>query len=458
MFKFLKDKLKGALGKFSKEVEEEAKVEEVVEEDAQEEPVEKAPGKEQEAVPEQERSQEEAEPKESPAAAQAPPKIEEAAPEEAEPEIEEAPAEKTPLPKEPEEEQAPTAEEKESEPAPEKEEKASFLGRMFKKKQAAGEEPEQEPPAEEPAKEPEPPREEAPATQQAPAKKEGFFTRMTKVTLSKEKFEDLFWELEVTLLENNVAVKVIERIKADLKEALTGEKVARRGIEELITETLRNTIKDILSVEPLDLLRKAQEKKPLIITMIGINGSGKTTTLAKLIKYFQDHGKSVVVAAADTFRAAAIQQLEEHTTRLGVKLIKHDYNADPAAVAYDAVKHATAKGLDVVLIDSAGRLHSNDNLMNELKKLIRINKPDLNLFVGEAITGNDCVEQAKLFDEAVGIDGIILAKADVDEKGGAAISASYVTKKPVLFLGTGQNYEDLTPFRPEVVLSSLGLE
>ncbi|MBW2982923.1 signal recognition particle-docking protein FtsY [Candidatus Woesearchaeota archaeon] len=313
-----------------------------------------------------------------------------------------------------------------------------------------------EPAVEEPA--PEQASEEPEAAEEEPKdKKDGFFSRITKVKLSEERFDDVFWDLEVALLENNVAMEVIEKVKADLREALAGEKVSRKGVQGLILDTLKESIKEALSVEQVDLLAEAEEHQPLVIAMIGVNGSGKTTTLAKLAKYFQDHGKSVVAAAADTFRAAAIQQLEEHTTKLGVKLIKHDYQADPAAVAFDAVKHARAKGIDVVLIDSAGRLHSNDNLMNELKKLIKVNQPDLNIFVGEAITGNDCVEQAKLFDQAVGIDALILAKADVDEKGGAPLSASYVTRKPVIFLGTGQSYEDLTPFKPDEVLEKLGL-
>jgi fused signal recognition particle receptor len=212
-----------------------------------------------------------------------------------------------------------------------------------------------------------------------------------------------------------------------------------------------------LFVPGFDLVKRAKSKKPYVIAFIGVNGSGKTTTLAKVAHMFQKEGMSVVIAAADTFRAAAIQQLEEHAKKLDIKLIKHDYNADPAAVAFDAIAHAKAKGIDVVLVDTAGRLHSNDNLMKELHKLVRVNNPDLKLFVGEAITGNDCVEQAKVFDEAVGIDGIILAKADVDEKGGAAVSVSFITKKPILYLGTGQTYDDLTPFKKEIVVESLGL-
>jgi len=170
----------------------------------------------------------------------------------------------------------------------------------------------------------------------------------------------------------------------------------------------------------------------------------------------QDNGLKCVMAAADTFRAAAIQQLEEHANNVGVKIIKHDYGADPAAVAYDAIKYAEAHGLDVVLVDTAGRLHSNTNLMDEMKKIIRVAKPDMKVFIGESITGNDCIEQAKQFNEAVEIDGIILSKADIDEKGGAAISVSYVTGKPILYIGTGQTYDDLKPFTKELVMETLG--
>jgi len=194
-----------------------------------------------------------------------------------------------------------------------------------------------------------------------------------------------------------------------------------------------------------------------VICFVGVNGSGKTTSIAKVAKFLQNNGLSVVLAAADTFRAAAIDQLQLHADKLGVKLIRQDYGSDPAAVAFDAIKHAEANRKDVVLIDTAGRLHSNINLMDEMKKIMRVAKPDLKLFVGESITGNDCVEQAKHFNVAVGIDGIILAKADVDEKGGAAISVSYVTQKPILFLGVGQEYEDLQEFDKEKLLASIGL-
>ncbi|USN45254.1 MAG: signal recognition particle-docking protein FtsY [Candidatus Woesearchaeota archaeon] len=308
----------------------------------------------------------------------------------------------------------------------------------------------------------EPVSKKAPVAEQEPEeKKKGFFSsvteRLTRYVISEEKFNELFWEIEIALLENNVAVEVIEKVKDDLWRGLQQEKLSKKDIEEKILATLKSTFDELLSIEQFDLLEQIEQKKPYIICMIGVNGSGKTTTLAKLVYYLQQHNKTVVVAAADTFRAAAIDQLKEHTEILGVKLIAHDYQSDPAAVAYDAVAHAKAKDIDVVLIDSAGRLHSNDNLMNELKKIIRVSSPDLKLFVGESITGNDCVEQTKVFNDAVGIDGIVLSKADVDEKGGAAISVSYITRKPILFLGTGQTYDDLEPFSKEKILNAIGL-
>ena len=281
----------------------------------------------------------------------------------------------------------------------------------------------------------------------------------TKKTLSEEKFDELFWELEVTLLENNVALEVIEKLKEDLKRTLTAGKVSRLGLDDLVLLSLRQSVEEVLSVPGFDLVHriKGSGKRPYIIAFIGVNGSGKTTTLAKVANLFQIEGLSVVMAASDTFRAAAIDQLKEHADKLGVKLISQGYGADPAAVAFDAVEHAKAKGVDVVMIDTAGRLHSNTNLMAELQKVIRVAKPDLKIFIGESITGNDCIEQAKEFDRLVGIDAIILSKADVDEKGGAALSVSYVTKKPILYLGIGQAYGDLKEFDKEEIVRGLGL-
>lgn len=303
-------------------------------------------------------------------------------------------------------------------------------------------------------------KQEAEQVREPKEEKKSFFRSLTeKITtkqVSEQMFDELFWDLELALLENNVALEVVEKIKFDLKRSLVNKSVPRGQIEKIIVKSLHESIEGLF-LPGINLLEKAKAKKPFVICMVGINGSGKTTSIAKLTRYFQDKGFSVVLAASDTFRAAAIDQLQLHADKLGVKIVKHDYGADPAAVAFDAIKHAEASKKDVVLIDTAGRLHSNINLVDEMKKIIRVAKPDLKIFVGESITGNDCVEQAKRFDDAIDIDGIILAKADVDEKGGAAISVSYVTKKPILFLGTGQEYSDLQEFNKEKIIASIGL-
>jgi fused signal recognition particle receptor len=279
---------------------------------------------------------------------------------------------------------------------------------------------------------------------------------LTTKTIDAEKFDELFWELELVLLENNVSVEVIDKIKDDLKEELV-DKQLPRDVPAKIQETLRNTLGTILTHDKVDLLKAVKEKEgPLIIALFGINGTGKTTSVAKLTKFFQNNHHSVVLAACDTFRAAAIQQLGEHAEKLGVKMISHDYGSDAAAVAFDAIKYAEKSNIDVVLIDTAGRLHSNANLMAELEKIIRVTTPDLKIFVGESITGNDCIEQAKQFNDLVEMDGAILTKADVDEKGGAPLSISYTIKKPILFLGVGQEYQDLEEFDKKLILERLG--
>jgi len=292
-------------------------------------------------------------------------------------------------------------------------------------------------------------------------KKKGFFSKVGEVfttkTLSESKFDEIFWDLEVVLLENNVAVSVIEKIKNDMKTKLVNQKLKRGEISKTIIGALRDSIDDVLSQEHADFFKMIKSKKPFVICFFGVNGSGKTTSIAKLAYLLKKKGFSVVLAAADTFRAAAIDQLEKHGSRIGVKVIKHEYGADAAAVAYDAIQYAKAKNIDVVLIDTAGRSHSNINLMDELKKIIRVANPDLKVFVGDSLTGNDMVEQAEKYAETTGIDGIILAKADVDEKGGATISAAYVTKKPIYFLGTGQGYEDIEEFDKNKIIANLGL-
>ena len=278
---------------------------------------------------------------------------------------------------------------------------------------------------------------------------------ITKVRISEEKFEKLFEDLEIVLLENNVAFDVIDKIKEDLKVDLVD--IPLNNVKKSIKDSLNNSIDGILSFTDVDLIKRAKQKKPYIILFVGVNGAGKTTTMAKLANLFLKNGMKCVFVAADTFRAASIQQLEEHGKRLKINVIKHDYGADPAAVAYDGVKHAESKGIDVVLIDTAGRQHSNENLMQELIKVNRIAKPDFKIFIGESIAGNDLVEQVNRFNEVINIDGIILSKFDVDDKGGAAISVSYVTNKPILYFGVGQSYDDLEKFNKEKIVSNLSI-
>ena len=414
MFNFLKEKLQSAISKLSKKVDEEAKpVEEVVEkpkEEKKEKPKKKKPEKREE----------------KPKVVKKEEKIKKP-----EPEIE----------KEPKEKKIVAEEKPEVKEEPEKEKLSIFerIKKPFIKKE-------------------EKPIEEKIVTEEKKGILDVFKEKITKKTLSEKQFNEIFWDLEVVLLENNVAVEVIERIKDDLKQNLVNKPIERGKIEETIESTLKNTIEELFDVEKINLLEKIKQKRPYILCFVGINGSGKTTTIAKIAHMLKKHNLKSVIAASDTFRAAAIQQLEVHANKLNIKMIKHDYGADAAAVAFDAIKYAEAHKIDAVLIDTAGRLHSNVNLMDEMKKLKRVAKPDLIVFVGESITGNDCVEQAKTFDEMLGIDGIILAKADVDEKGGAAISISYITKKPIMYLGTGQGYDDLIEFNPKIIVESLGLE
>jgi fused signal recognition particle receptor len=209
----------------------------------------------------------------------------------------------------------------------------------------------------------------------------------------------------------------------------------------------------MLTNNKIDLLKIAEEKRkkgePFIIVFVGINGTGKTTTIAKSARFFAKKGYSVVLACSDTYRAGAIEQLETHAKRLGVKMITHKYGADPAAVAFDAISHAKAHGINVVLIDTAGRMQTNRNLMSELEKVKRIVKPDLTILTVDSLTGNDAVMQAEEFHKSVGIDATILTKVDADIKGGSALSVTYVTQKPILFIGTGQTYDDLEVFNPE---------
>lgn len=269
--------------------------------------------------------------------------------------------------------------------------------------------------------------------------------------------KDHLWELEMALLESDVALPVAEKIVDSVKNELVG---SRRKIGsdtgKIVENSLRHAISKVISVDSFDFDAFIKSSaKPVTIVFVGVNGTGKTTTIAKIAERFKEQGYSVVIAAADTFRAGAIEQIERHAESLGIKLIKHQEGADPAAIVYDAIQFAKAKHKDVVLADTAGRMHTNINLMDQLKKVCRVNNPNLIIFVDEAIAGNDAVERARLFNEAVTFNGTILTKQDADAKGGAAISIAYTTGKPILFLGVGQSYKDLVKFDPNWLLDRL---
>ena len=275
-----------------------------------------------------------------------------------------------------------------------------------------------------------------------------------KITISEKDTEDFFDELEFSLLESDVEQETSEAIVNQLKSQLVGKEISSgKDITEFLKNEIRNALEKIMETEKIDLL--SMKKKPLVIMFLGPNGAGKTTTIAKIANYFLKNKKHVILAAGDTFRAAAIDQLQVHADRLGIKIVKHNYGSDPAAVAFDAVKAAEAKNLDVVLIDTAGRQDTNKNLMKELEKINRIVKPDIKIYVREAYTGQALLQQAKEFNEAIGIDGFVLTKIDADAKGGTAISLLYTLKKPILFVGVGQEYKDLKEFTPELIIERI---
>jgi fused signal recognition particle receptor len=287
-----------------------------------------------------------------------------------------------------------------------------------------------------------------------------FGEKINKIKISEEDFKEYEEELEMILLENNVALEVAEKIVKKLKEDIVGKELLKKEIEFEIKTSLGDIIREIL-IAPPDLIQEIKEKNldgsPYVILFCGINGSGKTTTIAKIAEHLKSKKLSCVIAAGDTFRAASIEQIKTHGEKLGIKVIAHDYGADPASVGFDAIQYAKKNSLNCVLIDTAGRMHTQTNLLREMEKIVKVCKPDKKFFVGESITGNDAVEQVKSFDETVGIDGIVLTKADIDEKGGTALSVGYVTKKPIFYLGTGQEYDKIEPFSKDKFIEKLGL-
>ena len=287
------------------------------------------------------------------------------------------------------------------------------------------------------------------------------FSAFVKKPLTSESLEGALNELNLLLIRNDVATETADALCEKIKDSLKGEQIGRlTSKNKFLFEILREVITEILTPErTIDLLEEIRKKNksnsPYVICFLGVNGTGKTTTIAKIAHYLKKNNISSVAAASDTFRAAAIEQLSYHMQNIGIRVIKHEYKSDPASVAYDAIQHAKAKNVNVVLVDTAGRQVSNKNLMREMQKIVRVSEPDLTVFVGDSLAGNDALTQAKVFNNSVGIDANILTKFDADAKGGAALSISYETKKPILFVGIGQGYDDLEPFDSELFISNI---
>lgn len=280
-------------------------------------------------------------------------------------------------------------------------------------------------------------------------------------TLKEDEVEKILLEFELALIESDVAQDIAENLTKKVKEAVTGTRIERSTDPGGYLKThLQEAVKEVMSeAAGLDLLSQLKEKKTsggvFKIVFLGINGTGKTTTIAKIAKLLKDKGFSVVLACADTHRAGAIEQLTEHANRLSLKAVAQSYGADPAAVARDAVLYAQSHRMDVVLIDTAGRMQTSKNLMEEMSKIIRVVKPDLKIFVGDSLAGNDAVSQAKEFSDYTDFDAAILTKIDADAKGGAALSITHVSGKPIIFLGMGQEYDNLIPFDVDRFVSSI---
>jgi len=291
------------------------------------------------------------------------------------------------------------------------------------------------------------------------------FSSLTKVVsekkLSEKDLEESMFSFEVALLESDVAQSVVDSMTKDIKKQLLGLSVDRsKDTAEVVRAKLRGDVLSIFEgVGSISITDKIKDKRksgePFVVLFLGINGTGKTTTVAKFANYLKKNSFSVVIAAGDTHRAGAIEQVSEHANRISAKVVAQRYGADPAAVARDGVLYAKTHHLDVVLIDSAGRMQTNQNLMEEMSKIVRVVNPDLKIFIGDSLAGNDAVSQAELFSKYTGFDGAILTKVDADTKGGAALSIAFATKKPILFLGVGQGYDDFKPFDAKAFADSL---
>jgi fused signal recognition particle receptor len=275
-----------------------------------------------------------------------------------------------------------------------------------------------------------------------------------KAIIEEEELEEPLEELELSLLQGDVEMSVAGEISERLREELVGQTRAQvQTGYHMVERAIGDALRDVISVGQFDFEERiARADKPVTIIFTGVNGVGKTTTIAKMARYLEERGFSAVLANGDTYRAGANEQIEEHAEALGKRIITHEQGGDPAAVIYDAVEYAKANDVDVVLGDTAGRLHTSKDLMAQLEKIDRVVDPDMTLFVDEAVAGQDATRRAKQFDEAAEIDGVILTKADADSQGGAAVSIAHVTGKPILFLGVGQGYDDLERFDPDEIV------
>ncbi len=280
--------------------------------------------------------------------------------------------------------------------------------------------------------------------------------------ISTADLDKILSELEIALIESDVAIDIIDLLKQDLQHKLIGTKVNKNKIHQIVQNSLTQNISslfDAIQVININSLISSRTKTNndgvFVIMFVGINGTGKTTTLAKIAYMLKKSNVSAVIAASDTYRAGAIEQLQVHANNLNIKLVHQNYGADPASVARDAILHAQSHNVDCVLIDTAGRMQTSKNLMDQISKIANVSKPDLKLFVGDSLAGNDVVNQAQEFYNYIKFDGTILTKADADSRGGAALSIMKLTSTPILYLGTGQNYEDLKQFDKSEYVNSI---
>jgi fused signal recognition particle receptor len=279
--------------------------------------------------------------------------------------------------------------------------------------------------------------------------------------ISPKAIDSICDEMLLSLIESDVAEEIALKITEDIKSELLRSNIERKESQDHMNSLLMVLLRNLFaSSQKRNIVKEILEKKksklgPYVIVFLGINGTGKTTSVAKIANLLRKTEISVLMAAADTHRAGAIEQLSQHGTNLGIKIISQRYGADPSAVARDALEHARKNYIDAVLIDTAGRIQTSKNLMEEINKITRVVKPDLTIFIGDSLSGNDTVNQAKEFFQYTNFDGTILTKSDADAKGGAAISVVHITNRPILFLGTGQSYDDLVEFDAERFLALL---